>query len=441
MSHFTTDKQTIDDLNILGKYKAQSIFSLFNRVQTAGGERLLDEMFRQPLCDAEAINRRTGIFRYFQDKNIVFPFSASLFREAENYFGAGSGSSLAATILDVLRKKAIRTALRDEQFNQLEAGLLAAIELLHTFSDLLQQLNDYPYPGDFAPARKVFADPRMQWLREVRNSKQLPWLQLAKCHHLLQQVFRTEMELVLQTAYHIDVCIAVSKVAKDRSFTYAQALPKEAHLCCAASLRHPGLDNAIPNDVAFDTEKNLFFLTGANMAGKSTFMKSFGIAVYMAHMGFPVAAANMRFSVRDGLYTSINVPDNLNLGYSHFYAEVLRVKQIATAVAGGNSLVVIFDELFKGTNVKDAYDATLSVTEAFAGYRNCFFIISTHIIEVGEALTKYSAQVHFRYMPTVMAGAVPEYTYRLTDGITNDRQGMMIIENEGIIEKLNSKAE
>jgi len=57
--------------------------------------------------------------------------------------------------------------------------------------------------------------------------------------------------------------------------------------------------------------------------------------------------------------------------------------------SGGGSkrrkdLIVIFDELFKGTNVKDAYDATLAVTEAFSKYRNCFFIISTHIIEVGE---------------------------------------------------------
>jgi len=62
------------------------------------------------------------------------------------------------------------------------------------------------------------------------------------------------------------------------------------------------------------------------MAGKSTFMKSFGIAVYLSHMGFPIAAKNMTISLQDGIYTSINVPDDLNAGYSHFYAEVLRVK-------------------------------------------------------------------------------------------------------------------
>lgn len=170
------------------------------------------------------------------------------------------------------------------------------------------------------------------------------------------------------------------------------------------------------------------------MAGKSTLMKSFGIAVYLSHMGFPVAASHMDFSVKDGLYSSINVPDNLNMGYSHFYAEVLRVKTVAQQVAADKDLVVIFDELFKGTNVKDAYDATLAITEAFSENRNCFFVISTHIIEVGESLRKHCSNFRFTYLPTVMDGLIPRYPYRLTEGITTDRHGMIIIENEGILD-------
>ncbi len=172
------------------------------------------------------------------------------------------------------------------------------------------------------------------------------------------------------------------------------------------------------------------------MAGKSTYMKAFGIAIYLAHMGFPVAAKDMQFSVMDGLYSSINVPDNLNMGYSHFYAEVLRVKKVAEEVGAGKNLVVLFDELFKGTNVKDAYDGTLAVTEAFSKYRNCFYVISTHIIEVGEALQSRTQNLQFAYLPTIMDGNTPKYTYKLESGITSDRQGMMIIENEGLMEIL-----
>jgi DNA mismatch repair ATPase MutS len=141
--------------------------------------------------------------------------------------------------------------------------------------------------------------------------------------------------------------------------------------------------------------------------------------------------------IKEGIYSSINVADSLDQGYSHFYAEVRRVKTVAGAVAGSKSLLVIFDELFKGTNVKDAYDATLAVTAALARYRNCWFIISTHIIEVGAALREQHANLQFAYLPTVMEGQKPRYTYRLTEGITSDRHGMMIIEQEGIIDMIN----
>jgi len=171
------------------------------------------------------------------------------------------------------------------------------------------------------------------------------------------------------------------------------------------------------------------------MAGKSTFMKSIGISLYLAHIGFPIAASRMIFSVREGMYSSINVADNIGLGYSHFYAEVIRVKQAARAVATGKSLLLMFDELFKGTNVKDAYDGTLAVTQGFADYKESLFIVSTHIIEVGEAL-KPLPNIRFMYMPTIMEGNRPKYTYRLQEGITEDRQGMLIIRNEGILNML-----
>lgn len=168
-------------------------------------------------------------------------------------------------------------------------------------------------------------------------------------------------------------------------------------------------------------------------------MKTFGVCIFLAHMGFPIPAESMEFSVQNGMYTTINLPDNLNMGYSHFYAEVLRVKKVAESVSRSQNLIVVFDELFRGTNVKDAYDATVAVTEAFAANRNCTFIISTHIIEAGETLRGLCDNINFAYLPTIMQGSMPVYTYKLASGITNDRHGMMIINNERIIEIIKSR--
>jgi DNA mismatch repair ATPase MutS len=327
-------------------------------------------------------------------------------------------------------------AMKDEQYNQLQSGLLATIDMLKTLQQFLQMIDGHPSTELFETVTGVFKGDTMKWLPEVRVDQPLMLLQLARYDHLIRHVLRGHMEGILQFIYHLDVCIAVSNVARDRNFSYARALPKDQHIFQTTALRHPALKNGVANPLHLNEDQNVLFLTGANMAGKSTLMKSLGVAMYLAHMGFPVAARDMLFSVRDGLYTSINVSDNLNLGYSHFYAEVLRVKKVAEKVAAGNDLVVIFDELFKGTNVKDAYDATLAVTKEFSTYRNSFFVISTHIIEVGDALKNECNNLQFSYLPTIMEGSVPRYPYTLTGGITNDRHGMIIIENERILEMI-----
>lgn len=436
---FIADKQTTDDLNLLGKYKPNSIYGLFSKVRTPGGERLLDAMFQQPLTDPLLINMRSSLFRYFQDKELLFPFQPASFRLAEEYLSAGVAPGILRSGFSVMRKKVMAMFLRDERYANLIAGLQAAIGMLQQLSVLITQIDgeSNPWKQELEAVRAVLADARLQRISGKADGL-FTTMELIRYDYLLRHTLRHEMELLLNAIHEIDVYIAVSATARERKLGYARALPATERVLQAEAIWHPGLDKAVANPVHLYTESNVLFLTGANMAGKSTFMKSLGIAVYLAHMGFPVAARGMRFSVRDGLYSSINVSDNLNMGYSHFYAEVLRVKRAAEEVSRGRNMVVIFDELFKGTNVKDAYDATLSVTASFSRYRNCIFVISTHIIEVGEALASYP-NLQFAYMPTVMEGSVPRYPYMLKQGITSDRHGMMIVMNEGILEMIRGK--
>lgn len=437
---FTADKQTLDDLNLLGKHKAHSVFSIFNEVKTGGGERLLQEMFQQPYSDAGQINRRSDILQFFQQQRLSFPIEGMTFNMAENYLTMGGAGNLIASVAGTLVKKLSASILRDDQFERLQNGLLAAVELLKAlrgFWDKQEALGtDHPYREQQQRFESLLSDPRLAWVFIQRQTPGLSVMQIGRYDYLLRHTFGKEMEQLLEDTCLLDVYLAVAAVAAAKGFSYATALPKQENRFTATGLRHPALEKAVANPLSFDKDGNLLFLTGANMAGKSTFMKSFGIAVYLAHMGFPVPAERMEFSVKDGMYSSINVSDDLGQGLSHFYAEVLRVKKVAEGVASGKDLIVIFDELFKGTNVKDAYDGTLSVTEAFASYRNCFFIVSTHIIEVGDALSGKVSHIQLSYLPTVMEGNVPKYTYRLKEGITSDRQGMMIIENEGILEIL-----
>jgi len=129
---------------------------------------------------------------------------------------------------------------------------------------------------------------------------------------LLRFEYRVKIKQLLAFIYQLDVFISVAEVALKRNYIFATALNKDLHTVKLTEVYHPLVKNAKANSLDITPESNIVFLTGANMAGKSTFMKSLGIALYLAHMGFPVAAEEMEFSVRDGIYTTINLPDDLS---------------------------------------------------------------------------------------------------------------------------------
>ncbi|SIN65677.1 MutS-related protein [Chitinophaga niabensis] len=443
---FIVDKQTLNDLNIPGKYKGNSIFNLFDHTHTRGGVRLLEALFQKPLSDAEAINSRSSIFQYFQANEVEFPVGKDLLDQVEHYLSGSSGSNIAGAAFMILQKKVLDRITAKDEYKTIRAGIVAMIGFINRMNDFFCRLDTIkaggPYQETVQAMKHLFNSSALKNMLSESGASVLSLAKVIRYDYILRHLCQEELKKVMQVLYETDVYITVAKIARARKFVYARAVPfaEGKNHIYINNVFHPQVPGAIANSAHVDHGHNLIFLTGANMAGKSTFMKSFGIAVYLAHMGFPVAAEEMTFSVQDGMYTSINVPDNLDMGYSHFYAEVLRVKHVADEVSAAKNMVIIFDELFKGTNVKDAYDATVAVTEAFSENRNCSFIVSTHIVEAGETLQQHCSNMQFVYFPTVMNKEVPAYTYKLEKGISNDRHGMMIIKKERIVEIIKGAA-
>jgi DNA mismatch repair protein MutS len=94
----------------------------------------------------------------------------------------------------------------------------------------------------------------------------------------------------------------------------------------------------------------------------------------------------METTIFNGLITTINLSDDINKGYSHYYSEARRIKETSQKILERNNLFVIFDELFRGTNVKDALEASSRIINYLTKIRDCFFMISTHINEISDNL-------------------------------------------------------
>ncbi|RQO75636.1 DNA mismatch repair protein [Pedobacter sp. KBW06] len=439
---FTTDKQTLNDLNIFGQHGRNSIYTLFNQTHTRGGADLLEEMFRYPLSNVQGINTRSSIIQYFQSVAAVFPFSGSVFEAAEHYLSHTDQRSRLSLQNNNLGSKFNNLISINNDYKVIYTGIVALIEMFNILRHFLKEIPENemnPYYKERIEIQKLLEDQEFAVLFRLEWKNKIQYSMMVKLDGLLRYSQISKVKSILKHIYQLDVYISVANIALKRGFVFAKALQAEYSCIILEGVFHPELNNAVPNNLIIAPEGNVIFLTGANMAGKSTFMKSLGIALFLAHMGFPVPARRMEFSVLNGIYTTINLPDSLSMGASHFYVEVLRLKKIALELNKNKSLLVIFDELFRGTNVKDAYDATIAITGAFAQKRNSMFVVSTHIVEAAEVLKEQFDNIDFQYLPTRMNQNIPEYTYTLEFGITADRHGMIILQNEGVIDILKKK--
>lgn len=440
---FNTDKQTLDDLHILGKPGADSVYTLYNSTYTRGGADILEKMFLYPLSDVAAVNNRSQTLQYFGSIKVKFPFKTEQLDSAETYLGMTDRRTKLSHDDNSLGRKLGNLISADGDYKLIYNGIVAIIGILQSLDGFIATIKSSaagtPYLGELHEMSVLLADEDLSILVKKIFDGKLSYTTAVDYDDLLRFHFRLKIRQLLASIYKLDVYISIAEVASKRGYIFPKALNNDEHAVRITGVYHPLVKNAVSNTIYITPQSNVVFLTGANMAGKSTFMKSLGIALYLAHMGFPVAASHMEFSVCDGIYTTINLPDDLHSGNSHFYAEVLRVKKIAKELGAAKNLFIIFDELFRGTNVKDAYEGTIAITQAFAEKRNCMFVVSTHIIEAGDILRERCENINFVYLPTKMDGNTPIYTYQLAQGITADRHGMIIINNERILEIIRSR--
>lgn len=423
--YLETDEQTREDLRLFMKHRELGIMDWYTHTHTRGGEELLWEFFKHPLAEKAAIEQRIALFSQLATEQVAFPFAPATFDQAERYIRSG--------MLGDPSGKGRRMGERE-----LELGVLACLRLLQEVKEFYESNTMDALPA-FAAERQKMLDllgaPELSPLFTAKVEKKLSYAACAAFDVLIRQKEFERIESIIHHIYQLDAYISIAQSAKRHGFDFPKVHERGTGVFRLQGVYYPDVKQAVSNDFSMDADHCLLYLTGANMAGKSTFLRSVSLAVYLAHLGFPIPAQSMEFSVLDGMYTTINLPDNLGMGASHFYAEVSRVKKIAQQLNQDKHIYVVFDELFRGTNVKDAKEATEAVSLAFAKHTDSRFIISSHIVEAAEVL-KQSPSIGFKYLPTLMNGNVPTYTYKLQEGVTEDRHGMLIIRNEGVLDIL-----
>jgi DNA mismatch repair ATPase MutS len=276
-------------------------------------------------------------------------------------------------------------------------------------------------------------------LYNKNSSKEFTNKELLNTGYFFLYRYKHQTKRLLQLHAQLDAWYGMAMAVKHYQLSFPEIQKTSKPYIYSEELYHLLLEKPIPYNIKLDQEKNFMFLTGANMAGKSTFIKSIGTAVYLAHLGMGVPAKNMKLSLFDGILSNINIMDNLSKGESYFYNEVQRIKSTITKINDGRQWLILIDELFKGTNVEDAMKCSSIVIEGLVKIPESVFILSTHLYEIGEALKRHS-NISFNYFETKMIHDEFAFSYQLKEGISNDRLGYLILKKEGVVDMLEKKS-
>ena len=192
----------------------------------------------------------------------------------------------------------------------------------------------------------------------------------------------------------------------------------------ARSIYHPFLgEKAVRNN--FDIQNHEYYIiTGANMAGKSTFLRTLGVNYILAMNGLPVFAEEMRVSVFR-LFTNMRTTDDLTHGISYFNAELLRLKQLIESLDPNVPSLIILDEILKGTNSLDKLNGSRLFLE-YISERNVTGVIATHDLELSKLEDENPQRFH-NYSFEIELGTDVTYTYKIGRGVARNQNATFLL--------------
>ncbi len=435
----TIDKITYKDLSIFEADEEQiNVFDHLNFTETNGGRNFLKQLFNEPLTDIEKIINRQKVIQYIEQNLSQWPTNISngtLIMIEKFYSTAVENIPPHPNAMSATNYKAFNNSdyslvkFTVTHFVDFFKGMQKIIDIL---------LAEAPNELDIKLNRinvLIQNHRQLQFLINVNDKEKITAIDNLEIAHFFKGRFKNDMFELLDTYFLFDAWCSMAKAKQKLDLQYPTFINSTTAHFNAKQLKHILLQTPIAYDVTLQKNENFIFLTGANMAGKSTYIKAVGIAVFLAHLGMAVPVQQMELSYMDGLLSNIQVVDNISKGESYFFNEVQRIKNTVEKVNNGKKWLVLIDELFKGTNVQDAMKCSSTVIKGLIKITNSLFILSTHLYEIGEELKQFK-NITFKYFETSAKDGHLQFSYILKDGISNDRLGYLILQREVVVNLL-----
>lgn len=252
--------------------------------------------------------------------------------------------------------------------------------------------------------------------------------------HKWQKTYGDQLVAWFDVIAEIDSLISLANLNYNHPEWVLPTIYQDTFMIRAENLGHPLIakEKRIDNHFNLINDEQIVIITGANMAGKSTFLRTVAINLILASQGCKVCASAFVFSpIR--LFTNMRTTDNLMKDESYFYAELLRLKYMLDLLRNGENLFIIIDEMLKGTNSIDKLSGSIELLKQLIQLKtHC--MVATHDLKLTELASQYQGSIKNQCFDVNLEGDELQFDYKLKEGVTSTMNATFLMKKMGIIQ-------
>ena len=277
---------------------------------------------------------------------------------------------------------------------------------------------------------------------DLRNNQFLYVLLEGSIFFQLQEIVRIERWKVrygqyisewLETVGELDALCSLGTFAYNHpQYTYPE-LTEKPFCFLATQMGHPLMpaSQCVKNDATIPSRPFFLIITGANMAGKSTYLRTIGVNYLLACVGAPVCCERLKLHPNQ-LITSLRTSDSLSDNESYFFAELKRLKRIIDLLNQGQQLFIILDEILKGTNSMDKQKGSFDLIRQFMQLK-ANGIIATHDLLLGSLIKQFPEEIRNYCFEADIKENELTFSYKLREGVAQNMNACFLMKKMGII--------